>query len=237
MNLFKAEQKRLKGKKLVAYKQTLKLTPIQREVIIGTLLGDATMPKQLNRGAYNLKFEQTFRQESYIWHLYELFEPLVGTPPKVRNISGGGARGRKSIWFRTYRHIVFQFYYDFFYPVDLHNLSQRKKKVPKTIHKVLTARALAYWFMDDGASNKGKNYYYFNTQGFYYFDICILKKALKKNFNLDTNIYRDRTFYLLYIQSQSNSAFVKLIQPYLLESFQYKIFTDNVLDLKNKIEM
>ena len=167
----------LRGNRLIAYKKTLKLTSIQKEVIIGTLLGDSTIPKQ--KAGYNLKFEQTIRQEDYIWHLYEVFEPFVGTPPKVRNIKGGNAKDRQSIWFRTYRHDVFKFYYDFFYPIDTQDLSRRKKKVPKMIHKVLTPRVLAYWFMDDGTYNQKSKAFFFNTQGFCYSDICILSKALK----------------------------------------------------------
>ena len=30
---------------------------------------------------------------------------FVGTPPQVRDIRGGGARYRQSIWFQTYSHL------------------------------------------------------------------------------------------------------------------------------------
>jgi LAGLIDADG DNA endonuclease family len=225
-NRLEAKERTLRGKSLIAYKESLKLTDIQKEVLIGTLLGDSTIPKQQNKAGYNVKFEQTSRQQDYIWHLYELFLPFVGTPPKVRAITGGKAKDRESIWFRTYRHIAFKFYYDFFYPVDTQDLSQRKKKVPKTIHKVFTPRALAYWYMDDGTWSKESNHYILNTQGFIYSDICILQKALKYCFNLDTSIHKDKTFFKLYIQSQCKLLFRDLIKPYVLESFSYKLPLD-----------
>ena len=224
------QAKDLRGIQLIEYKKTLQLNTIQKEILVGTLLGDATISKTKSI-ALNVKFEQKLANKEYVNHLYEIFEPYVGTPPRVRNITGGGAKDRHSIWFRTYRHIDFKFYYDLFYrKTNKNNLADlRKKRVPKLIHKFLTPRALAYWFMDDGSYyyNKSKNsqqkVYYFNTQSFSYEDIKILKKALKLNFNFDTNIYRDRTYYLLYIQPQSKDDFINLIKSFIIEIFDYKL--------------
>ncbi len=221
------QAKNLRGVQLIEYKKSLQLNAIQKEILVGTLLGDATIAKT-KAVAFNVKFEQKLANKDYINHLYEIFEPYVGTPPKVRTITGGSAKDRQSIWFRTYRHIDFKFYYDLFYRKK-NSTDFRKKRVPKLIHRFLTPRALAYWFMDDGSYsyNKSKTtqqkVYYFNTQSFCYEDIKILKKALKLNFNFDTNIYRDRTYYLLYIQPQSKEDFSNLIKPFLLEIFSYKL--------------
>ena len=224
------QTKDLRGIQLIEYKKTLQLTTIQKEILVGTLLGDATISKSKSI-ALNVKFEQKLANQEYVNHLYEIFQPYVGTPPRVRNITGGGAKDRQSIWFRTYRHIDFKFYYDLFYRKtnQKNSADLRKKRVPKLIHKFLTPRALAYWFMDDGSYyyNKSKNsqqkVYYFNTQSFSYEDIKILKKALKLNFNFDTNIYRDRKYYLLYIQPQSKDDFSNLIRSFILEIFDYKL--------------
>ena len=231
------QAKDLRGIKLIEYKKTLKLNTIQKEILVGTLLGDATISKSKSI-ALNVKFEQKLANKEYVNHLYEIFEPYVGTPPRVRDITGGRAKDRHSIWFRTYRHIDFKFYYDLFYPKrsavlrktnNNNSTDLRKKRVPKLIHKFLTPRALAYWFMDDGSYyyNKSKNsqrkVHYFNTQSFSYEDIKILKKALKLNFNFDTNIYKDRKYYLLYIQPQSKDGFTKLIKPFILENFDSKL--------------
>ena len=78
------------------------------------------------------------------------------------------------------------------------------------------------------SKTKKSKVYYFNTQSFCYEDIKILKKALKFNFNFDTNIYKDRrdkdrTYYLLYIQPQSKDDFINLIKSFLIEIFYYKL--------------
>jgi len=125
------EKKSYKGKELELYKQTIKLTEIQREILIGVLLGDASISLLNGKPVYSIKFEQSIANIDYINHLYLIFEPFVGQIPlEYKN---------KFIWLRTYRHVCFKFYYDiFYYGVD------NVKKVPKNIEKFLTARSLAY---------------------------------------------------------------------------------------------
>ena len=114
---------KLKGNALRGYKQSLTLNTMQREVIVGTLLGDACMP--LDRGKPRV-VRRTFAQKSasadYIQHLYSGLRSaprttfghppslsrsgdFVGTPPQVLNIRGSGARDRQCMWFRTYGHL------------------------------------------------------------------------------------------------------------------------------------
>lgn len=224
------QSRNLRGRKLIEYKNGLKLNTIQREILVGTLLGDSSISKSNSKTAFNVKFEQKLANEEYINHLYEIFEPYVGTPPDLRNIKGGEAKDRQSIWFRTYRHIHFKFYYDLFYRKQTPKDDLRKKRVPDLIHKFLTPRALAYWFMDDGSyidgpkEKKRERAYVFNTQSFSYEENTILKETLKLNFNLDTSIYKDRKYYLLYIKRESKEAFINLIEPFILDNFKYKLY-------------
>lgn len=61
VNLYDGIERALRGKSLIVYKLALKLTLIQRDIIVGTLLGDSTIPKQKDNSDYNIKFEQTIR--------------------------------------------------------------------------------------------------------------------------------------------------------------------------------
>lgn len=210
----------LRGKALIEYKSSLKLTTLQREVLVGTLLGDASIPLKLRKPTYQVKFEQQIDKQEYVQHLYQIFEPLVGTPPKIRNIKGGGARDRQSIWFRTYGHSAFKFYYELFYRQNAFN-DKRKKRVPKNIHQLLTPKALAYWYMDDGTL--GGRDYRFSTQNFCLSDQKILQRAIRKNFDIQVNIHRDRHRYRLYVVSASEAKFVKLIKVHIHPVFDYKI--------------
>ena len=130
---------------------------------------------------------------------------FVGTPPRVKNIRGGGARDRQSLRFRTYSHPDFEFYDNLFYSAHaaegaLLATLDRKKRVPHNIGELLTARGLSYWLMDDGSAllRKARRYYVFNTHSFPIEDKEILVHALKDNFEIDATIQKH---YSLYIRS------------------------------------
>ena len=80
-----------------------------------------------------------------------------------------------------------KFYYEIFYPArdpSLKECAQRTKRVPENIHDLLTPRAVAYWFMDDGYCKpikyKNRTYinYTFYNQSFPLEDQKILVQAL-----------------------------------------------------------
>ena len=201
------------GRALEYYKKTLKLTDLQRDIIIGTLLGDSSIAKQKTK-SYNIKVEQKLENKEYIIHLFFIFKDWCGTEPKIRKIKGGNAKDRESIWFRTYRHNSFTFYYNLFYGGE-------KKSIPKLLHRYLNERVLAYWFMDDGT--KAKSGYILNTQSFTKADNLKLIAALNKNFGFNCSIFCDRDKFKIYINASDKKEFTLLIQPYILDCFVYKL--------------
>jgi len=52
----------------------LKITKIQREILIGIILGDGHLEQSLNKFSYRLKIEQSEKKKEYIEHLYEIFK-------------------------------------------------------------------------------------------------------------------------------------------------------------------
>jgi hypothetical protein len=83
--------KTLKGKELNLYKDKLVLTDLQKEVIFGILLGDASMECRLQKPVYAIKVEQTIKKEKYVVHLYNILEPFVGMTPSVRVIKASSS--------------------------------------------------------------------------------------------------------------------------------------------------
>lgn len=190
----------------------------QTDVIIGTLLGDATMARRKGRPILRLKFEQQTKYQTYIMHLYGIFKPFIGSPPSPRY--NKEKTKIVSFWVATYTSDSFKYYYDLFYT------KSGIKKVPKQINTLLNARVLAYWFMDDGTcktTSKGVYAYGLSTQGFCYADQCMLVKALKLNFGLKVTIHKSGPYYKLYISTKSSGCFCALVQPYILPVFQYKL--------------
>lgn len=240
-------------KQLIDYKNKLELTSEQKEVLIGTLLGDSSMSIRSDKPHYSVKFEQGEAHKDYVDHLYQIFEPYTGSPPSMRFIDS--KKTRRAYWFRTYQHKHFMYYFHLFYVItpnheNVGNTSPKWKKVkivPKNIHKYLTPRVLAYWFMDDGTFHcpprskqksrkktagffpKGlfaqgeKPVYLFSTQGFQKHEVKRLCDALKYKFNIRANVARDKRNWRIYILKESSTTFVDLIRPYIHQSFLYKI--------------
>lgn len=208
----------MKGNKLKSYKKNLFLNSLQHEVLVGTLLGDATIPKQRGLSKHNVKFEQKVGNKEYLNHLYSIFRNFVGTSPSLREIKGGNALNRQSYWFRTYRHLLFTDYYNLFY-------LNGKKIVPLNIGNLLTERGLAFWFMDDGhiVNNKSSRSFYLNTYAFTIEDQQRLCNVLEVKFGIHCNLQKDGLSYRIYIRSSSFLKFKKLVSPFLVNCMKYKI--------------
>lgn len=76
-------------------------------------------------------------------HLYEIFQPFCGTPPKRVKTTLSNNKTYYGIVFDTLSYAAFNNYHEMFYV-------NKVKIVPNDIGDHLTARALAYWAMDDG---------------------------------------------------------------------------------------
>jgi hypothetical protein len=207
----------MRSRVIEAYKMTLKLTPEQRETLVGLLLGDACLETHNGGRTFRLKVEQSAQHRAYVQHLYGLFEPWVLTEPRERIRTASNGSETVSWSFSTVSHGAFRFYGQQFYDAG-------KKCVPKLIHRWLTARGLAYWFMDDGSmkscQSKGV---IFNTQGFERSEVERLADVLRTRFELQGWIRHQSDGEQIYVSGRSYERFVKLIDPYLITEMRYKV--------------
>lgn len=215
---------KMRGRELENYKKSLVLTDFQKDVIIGTLLGDSSMSIRSGIPHYSIKFEQGAMHKEYIFHLYEIFKAYVGSPPISRWIDK--AQTRKAWWFRTYRHEHFAFYYHLFYKTTQNG--QKRKIVPDNIKEFLTPVAVAYWFMDDGTFTLNRDateiYYLFSTHGFEKEEVQILCDALRDNFNIIAKPAKDKQFWRIYVYAESSVVLKNLFLSHIHQSFLYKLF-------------
>ncbi len=209
----------MRSRQIEAYKQKLKLTDLQREILVGLLLGDGCLETQ-NRGrTYRLKIEHSIAQAPYVQHLYESFREWVLQEPqlKTQHIMG---KAYQKLWFTTVSHAAFRFYAQQFY-------RNGTKVVPKLIGRLLTPRGLAYWFMDDGSikSYQSKGVI-FNTQGFDQSDVARLVKVLREKFGLEAKPRRQREGQQIYLSGYFYERFRALVEPYLILEMRYKLPTE-----------
>ena len=183
------------------------VSKLQKEVLIGLILGDAHLEKSLNGFSYRIKIEQSEKKEEYIYHLYSIFKDWTASAPK---------KNRNNIYFQSRYSNTLLFYGNQFY-------KNKKKIVPKIIYKFLTPISIAYWYMDDGSiKSKQSKGVFFNTQGFSYKETTLLSNVLKKKFKLETSLRKQKKGYQIYVSGYSYEILFNLIYPYLIESMKYK---------------
>lgn len=76
--------------------------------------------------------------------------------------------------------------------------------------------------MDDGC--KDTSGYLLNTQSFSLKEQEILADALGRKFKFEVNIHKDRSHYRLYVTAKSRDSFTETVKPFILPSFEYKLF-------------
>lgn len=180
------------------------LTEEQKSIIIGCLLGDGTMRKKSN--AY-LEINHCYAQKDLVDWIYSKLRNFVNTPPKWRKGNGY----REAYRFATRSLPIFTKFYDVFF-------RSKKKVIPKNLS--LNPLSLAIWFMDDG--NKSRSSIYLNTQQFKIEDQYRLISLLKKKFNIDATLNKDKIYFRIRIRTKSVKIFRRLTERFILDSFRYK---------------
>ncbi len=189
-------------------KKELPLTEFQNKVLTGYLLGDGCLEIWNNSMAARLKVEQCLAQQEFVNWLFEIFGKFTRTPPKSK---------QNKSRFNTLSSNEFYEFHKMFYV-------KREKVVPKNIEQLLTPISLAVWFMGDGSiKSKECNGRILNTHGFTELEVAQLSQVLNDKFKLLTSIRRQKDGWQIYISAKSGGVLTKLITPYLLPYFKYKL--------------
>jgi len=188
----------------------LKLTSLQRDVLIGTLLGDGCVISNVYGKNYRLHIQHSDKQRKYVEWKYQVFQEWCLSKPKFQQETNS--------WkFRTISHPVFTRFHELFY-------RNGKKILPKKIDKFLRSPVtLAVWFMDDGALGPKRQGVTFNTQNFTQEENERLRKCLTKNFHLETSLHKDKRYWRIYIFPRSVFQFTRLVEKIILPEFRYKL--------------
>lgn len=193
----------------------LTLTSFQKEVLIGTLLGDGHLERQKGAVNYRLKFQQSAFHQNYILHLYDIFKDFVSTPPKSR-IRIGFGKEQSTWYFNTFAHPVFLYYGELFY-------KNNKKVIPDSLEELLTPVSLAFWYMDDGGlkSHQSKGVI-LHTHSFSMEEVQFVCNILTDKWNLSCWPRVQKDGIQIYISGKSYETLRELIYPYLISDMYYK---------------
>ena len=185
------------------------ITERQKEIIVGTLLGDGYLEHDGFK-ASRLQIKQCDRKKDYVFWLYKELENLVRTPPKQR-------KDNQQWYFSTRSLLELDFFRNLFY-------RSGQKSVPTIIKDLLVSPlSLAVWFMDDGTLDyRVKSHYSFSisTDSFIESYVRLLQEILFEKFGIITSIQtpscRGKKYVKLYVGKNGRDVFLSTIKPHIL---------------------
>lgn len=209
------------------YKKSLNsLSTVQWEASIGLMLGDASIQSQNKGKTYRMKFEWSEKIESYVDHVYDLFDEWVISPPHKKSRTSPKGNLVVNLGFQTISHEAFN-------PLAKLFIINNVKGISKSlITDHLTARGLAFWLMDDGGKldynkkplSRINKSIVLNTQSFTEAEVNMMCLELIDKFNLKCEIRSNKGKKVIVITEESFPIFYDLVSPYIIPSMRYKLF-------------
>ena len=186
----------------------LMLSKVQREVLVGKLLGDGYLG--LNGHEARLQVLHSLKQRDYVDWQYVIFHEWTKSLP--------APLGKGDYRFRTVTHAEFTRYYKLFYPKGV-------KVVPSNIADYLDSPlALAVWYMDDGKRRPDCRGFFFDTLSFSESGQHLLIDCLNQNFGLmDLRLHWNGDGYHIYAPARNALHFRELVDEYVIPSMRYKL--------------
>jgi len=203
------------------------LTPIQRQMIIGTLLGDGYIDKGSKNPA--LVISHSIKQEALI----DLKTKILGNlllSKRILKQQKGSYSDTPTIVIRSKYDPVFKEFLNKFYD------SNYSYKLSEDILDELGPISLAFWYMDDGSKqirdNKSKKFttakgstpiVQLSTHAFSLEDVKLLIQKLKKLGLTAYCIKTKKNQYFITLNANSSRIFYSMIAPYVIPELAYKL--------------
>jgi len=226
--------------KACRYKTTpLSLTRRQRQIVVGSLLGDGGLKKKERENSLSsFYFSQSVIRKRYVEWMYRELLPfstnLVDREQttcfsRYPSVSNNNDSTCKSCTFATIRHPLFSKLENQWYLRDadgtyaLRPNGQRIKIIPHGISS-LSPLTVAVWYWDDGTNNTQSGNITLFTNGFTCDEVDRLRSMLKNLNIVNTNITRNRDRPIITILRKSYLDFIHMVKPFLPDQcLAYKV--------------
>lgn len=194
----------------------LRQTPInsiQKQFIVGTLLGDGCLYKDNINSNFKLSFGHQEKHSEYFHWKIAMMDPFINT--------WRTSESKNSVMLNTATicHQDFNKFGEMFY------LKDRTKIVPDDLEKYLTPLSLAVWVMDDGNLNKVNMR--IATMSFTKEDNEKLVRYLKSCFNINAKVmgfkYKNKQYWQITLNKNNTKLLSDIIRPHVAECMKYKL--------------
>ncbi|WVZ74054.1 hypothetical protein U9M48_022281 [Paspalum notatum var. saurae] len=180
----------------------------QREILIGLLLGGTQIESHPQKGVHtvNFKFQEDSNAHSVLRiHIHERFFEWL--PSACRSVNDENEIPYR---FSTIPHAQFGFFANQFF-------LKGQPVLPKLVHRWLSPRVLAYWFMFGGFRLQSGDIVLKVSGG----NIDGVERIVNsmQTQSLTCKVKRKGRFFWIGFQGSNADSFWKIIEPYVLDSF------------------
>lgn len=187
----------------------IEISQEQKEILFGTLMGDGNIQKQ-KQHSYAGRYNHGISQEIYCEQLRKKLEGLVtNLKYSKRTVKG---KVYESCYFSLKNNYNLKEFYDMFYIGE-----NNKRDVPFDL-SLLTPRAMAYMFMDDGTAT-GRCSINIALCSFSLEGLLRLKEFLYKTYSIEITIMKD---FKIYFKAESARKFYDLTKEFVIPEMMYK---------------
>lgn len=190
----------------------LELTPIQKQILIGKMLGDGSLGKRDTSAYVNITHKKD-HEEYMDWCLSGLTN--IANWTKDYYISGFGTEVRAKTISSINIKNLFHNWFD----------ENNKKIVPESIIKDFSPISMAFWYMDDGSLSHHEDQEdraNFAVCGFDENSCNNLVKCLEK-FNINAKLKKYGKYYRIRLNAEEAEKMFILISPFIPPIMQYKL--------------
>ena len=186
-----------------------------KEIIFGSLLGDAKLELQPTGLNARFGFTQSLDKKDYFLSLLNSLSEI--SSGKYREISYLDKRTGKTytnlnFWSKSLP-VLNEFYSNFY--------AGKVKIVPIDL-SLLSPIALAHWIMQDGSRGSSKGLYIF-SDSFTFADVQRLSQYLSNRFDIKCSIHKSGGHYRIYILAKSVETIKSHILPFMHKTLYYKL--------------
>lgn len=196
----------------------IEISQIQKEILFGTLLGDGNIQRQ-KQHSYSGRYNHCLEQDVYCTHIKKQLGLLTTEIRYSERFCKKYNKTYYSSYFCLKNNYNLREFYDMFYIKE-----NCKKDVPLDL-LLLTPRALAYLFMDDGSAN-GKCTISIALCSFSIEGLLRLKDFLYEKYEINITIRKD---FKVYFPAESARKFYHLTKEYIIPEMMYKFKFINTL--------
>jgi len=195
------------------------LTELQKQMILGTVLGDGSLYVGKRNKNARLKIEHSKEDKEYLIFKHSILRNFVSG--KIMKRVGWNKKTAKfytSYVFITVTHPEFTKFYQLFH-------KEKKKIVNEDILEQLTPFSLAIWIMDDGNYNRKHNFIDLYTMNFSLEENLLIKNCIEKKFKIfpEINFHKQAKKYFLRFNVMNTKRLVKIIAPFIIPCMKRKI--------------